>query len=319
MYEYVVESGRRGVSAIAAGLAISRTEAQDSIRRLAALRLLNEDGSGPELAVTAVSPDSAALLVAMPIENRLRQQMEEVERLRHEIEALQPLFEHRAKRGRESEGLQVLPELDDVLAMLEQQAAACREEVLTAQPGGRRSVDELTEAVERDEGMLRRGIRMRTLYQHPARFHQATAAYVERLADLGGEVRTTSATLMRLIVFDRKVALISLVDAPRGAVVVRDSSVVDFAVQAFEHIWLKADQFPVDHDREQIQTVSEDMDQTLLRLLVSGESDHAVARRLGISMRTLQRRLVKITEGLGASSRLQAGYLIHRHGLLDEQ
>ncbi|MCQ0021577.1 LuxR C-terminal-related transcriptional regulator [Streptomyces somaliensis DSM 40738] len=317
LYEYVVSTGACEVSDLPAELGVTTEAAGDSVRRLLALRLLRTE-PGAEGRVSAVSPQSAAVLAALPVENRLRRQMEEVQRLRHRIEGLLPFYERGRGGGPGSDSLQALPELDDVLAVLAHQAATCREEVLTAQPGGRRNVDELAEAVERDEGILRRKVRMRTLYQHPARFHQATAAYAERLAQLGGEVRTTSANLMRLIVFDRKTALISHVDHPRGAVLVRDRSVVDFVVQAFEHIWLKADPFPVDHDRELIQSVSEDTDQTLLRLLVSGESDQAVARRLGVSMRTVQRRLGKISEELGATSRLQAGYLIHRRGLLPD-
>ncbi|MGW7413194.1 hypothetical protein [Streptomyces sp. NPDC054863] len=315
LYESVLENGHGEVTELANKLGISYQEAESSVHRLLALRLLNAKPGAGNL-VSAVSPSSAVALVATPIENGLRRQMEEVERLRHELLGLLPLFEHRRPDG--TQPLQALPELDDVLATIEQLAAECREEVLTSQPGGRRSVEELTEAIQRDEGILRKGVRMRTLYQHPARYHQATAAYVERLTRLGGEVRTTSANLMRVIIFDRKVALVSLVGNQQGAMVIRDSSVVDFAVQAFEHIWLKGDLFPIGHDPEQIQTVSEDMDHTLVRLLVSGESDHAVARRLGISMRTLQRRLVKITEELGANSRLQAGYLIHRSGLLEK-
>ncbi|MGW9245591.1 helix-turn-helix domain-containing protein [Streptomyces sp. EN23] len=315
LYECVLESGHAEASELATRLGISRKEAESSVRRLLALRLLNAK-PGSKNRVSAVSPSSAVALVATPIENGLRRRMEEVERFRHELLGLLPLFEHCQTGG--AQPLQALPELGDVLATIEQLAAECQEEVLTAQPGGRRNVEELTEAIERDEGMLRRGIRMRTLYQHPARYHQATVAYTERLTGLGGEVRTTSANLMRVIIFDRKAALVSLAGHDQGAMVIRDRSVVDFAVQAFEHIWLKSDLFPVGHDSGQIRTVSEDMDHALVRLLVSGESDHAVARRLGISIRTLQRRLVRISKELGANSRLQAGYLIHRSGLLEK-
>jgi DNA-binding NarL/FixJ family response regulator len=53
---------------------------------------------------------------------------------------------------------------------------------------------------------------------------------------------------------------------------------------------------------------------SLIGFLAAGETDAAIARRLGITRRTLQRRLRPVLERLGAQSRFQAGVLAERAG-----
>ncbi|MGZ4485317.1 MAG: LuxR family transcriptional regulator, partial [Nocardioidaceae bacterium] len=67
--------------------------------------------------------------------------------------------------------------------------ADCREEMLTAQPKGRRPERVLAEAVQRDLDVLNRGATIRTLYQHAARHSPATREYVLQMSALGAEVR----------------------------------------------------------------------------------------------------------------------------------
>jgi DNA-binding NarL/FixJ family response regulator len=56
----------------------------------------------------------------------------------------------------------------------------------------------------------------------------------------------------------------------------------------------------------------------LLELLAEGRTDEVVARSLGCTRRTLQRRLRRIFEKLGAESRFQAGVLAERAGWIAE-
>lgn len=61
---------------------------------------------------------------------------------------------------------------------------------------------------------------------------------------------------------------------------------------------------------------SEDRDQMILSLLVAGTSDATVARQLGISVRTVERRVSQIMERLGTSSRMQTGAEAVRRNLV---
>lgn len=61
--------------------------------------------------------------------------------------------------------------------------------------------------------------------------------------------------------------------------------------------------------------ISEDMKLSIVRLLVQGLEDRAIARRMGMSLRTCQRHVSDIMDKLGARSRLHAGFLISELGV----
>ena len=55
---------------------------------------------------------------------------------------------------------------------------------------------------------LERGVDMRTLYQHTARRSKATRDHVDRILEQGAQVRTLDEFFNRLIVVDRRLAVI---------------------------------------------------------------------------------------------------------------
>jgi DNA-binding Lrp family transcriptional regulator len=57
-------------------------------------------------------------------------------------------------------------------------------------------------------------------------------------------------------------------------------------------------------------------DDALLQLLAEGLQDEAVAEKLGVSVRTVRRRVAELLEDLGARTRFQAGVQAARKGLL---
>ena len=63
-------------------------------------------------------------------------------------------------------------------------------------------------AALRDIEMLERGVKMRTLYQHSARRSSVTHKYVAAVTSRGAEVRTLDEFFNRMIVIDRRVAVI---------------------------------------------------------------------------------------------------------------
>ncbi|WP_199779853.1 helix-turn-helix transcriptional regulator [Streptomyces sp. LaPpAH-108] len=268
--------------------------------------------------LTAVSPDSAAAQTLFPREQAVSEQLIEIAEARAEMERLRPLYAAARAKWLQNNAIEILPNLRAVRGVLGELGAACTSEMLTSQPGGGRPTPVLEEAIGRDEAMLRRGIKVRTLYQHTARYNQPTVAYVERVARLGAEVRTLSDGFPRLIVFDRQAAVITLHGCPQGGVLVHDRSIVDFAVASFERAWPSAAPFTAGYQKEQVHALSTEVKQDIARLLVSGLDDRAIARRLGMGLRSCQRHIAEIMEQLGARSRLHAGYLIGRANLLDD-
>jgi hypothetical protein len=91
-----------------------------------------------------------------------------------------------------------------------------------------------------------------------------------------------------------------------GAAVVREPTLVAFLCSVFEFMWDSATPFVV--ESQKATATSDDLKQSIIRLMVLGYKDEMVARRLGMSVRTCTRHISEITEELEATSRFQAGY-----------
>nr|WSX50141.1 helix-turn-helix transcriptional regulator [Streptomyces sp. NBC_00974] len=261
---------------------------------------------------SAVSPRTAAARTLAPLALQVRETHDEMDRLRARLEALVPQYEAgSSQRDRDGvESLELITDRGVLEDLLRGFAASAECEILTCHPGGGRPPAILAEAVLRDEKMLARGVRLRTIYQHTARYSHATAAYVERVSALGSQVRTVGDGLMRMILVDRHTGLMEVHDDEKAALLVRDPSVVRFMVQAFERSWAEADPFTTTIGPDQARSISEELRQTIVRLLAEGMEDKIIARRLGMSERTCQRHIAEIMRAVGAKSRFQAGFLL---------
>lgn len=185
------------------------------------------------------------------------------------------------------------------------------EEALALQPGGPRPPEVLTSLVERDLETLRRGKRMRTVYHASTRYHQPTREYVATLARAGGQYRTLDEPYTRLIIMDRRVAVIPVADDMSLAAFIHDPGVVNYlAEEVFERMWSRALDF--EGDRAIPQQVVSRLRQTIIDLLLDGTNHRVIARRLGISERTLARHIAEMREEHQVESLFQLGYVLAR-------
>ncbi|MFI1658736.1 LuxR C-terminal-related transcriptional regulator [Streptomyces sp. NPDC020472] len=295
---------------LAAELELPLARVESAVSALLDMGLLRRT---PERAVLPVAPDEAVQRTLGPLEREMRARRQHMERTREQLMAFMPLYEShllRLTHLRQAEYVELLTDLRAVREAITELGRTCEREVMTAQPGGGRRAEVLEEAVARDEELLRRGVRMRVLYQHTARFSSGTCAYVERIGRLGAQVRTLDDEFMRMLVFDRSTAVIPVPDDPHAAVLVREPHVVAFMVGAYERLWLEALPFETEWDRQTIMDISDELKQTIVRLLTEGLTDAAIARRLGLSVRSCRRHVADVMAALGAESRFQAGYLL---------
>ncbi|MFJ3927259.1 LuxR C-terminal-related transcriptional regulator [Streptomyces sp. NPDC090022] len=312
LYAYAAERHAFGTGEATAVLG---ARAAAAITELAAAHLLQRAPDGGEDRWSAVPPRAAAARALAPLTLRVREAHDEMDRLRERMEALVPAYEAgAAQRVVSGSGrLELVTDLGAVRALIAELAASCERELLASQPGGRHPQEALEEAIGRDEALLARGVRMRTIYQHTARYARPTAAYVERVTALGAEVRTLGDALMRMLVFDRHTGLMPVPGRPGAALVVREPNVVHFMAESFERSWVSAQPFPVTVSPDQARSLSDELRRTIVRLLSEGLEDKVIARRLGMSERTCQRHIAETMRAVGAKSRFQAGYLLAAH------
>ncbi|WP_030462661.1 helix-turn-helix domain-containing protein [Kitasatospora sp. NRRL B-11411] len=320
-YSWVQEHGRLDPAALAAHLerqGLDPAGAAAALRRLADWRLIHPDPADPARG-HALPPQSAIAALAAPVEAEIQRSRAELAHRQALVSAFLPHHRQADRGAVDGTGaIEVIADLPGVQAALERASAACRSEVLTIQPGGSSRVPAAMEAgLRRDRALLGRGVRIRTLYHHTARFHGPSQAYVEAATALGAEYRTAHELFGRLIAFDRELAFLPLSDGSPGALVVRQEALLAYLCDIFEQAWTLARPFAAAAE-DGLEQVSQELDRTIVRMLAAGLKDEAIARRLGMSLRTARRHIADIMDELGAESRFQAGVAVARAGLLDD-
>ncbi|SEP97414.1 regulatory protein, luxR family [Streptomyces sp. yr375] len=283
-----------------------------AVGKLMALRLLCAS-SWEKGTLRAVPPDCARVQLVWPIVRELNRRQREMDAVREVYSELAQVYENATLHGARTSPLEVVRDLPSVRQTLTRLAAEATEEVITSQPGGARPAEALEESLARTDELLDRGVRLRTLYQHTARFSPVTTEFVQHVSQRGAEVRTQGDGFMKLLLFDGKVAVTALRDDRCGALVVRDPHVVDVMRTVFERAWTTAVPFRPRYDPVTVDQALDDIKTTIAHLLTEGLEDKVIARRLGMSLRTCQRHISDIMRRLGARNRLHLGYLLHSH------
>jgi len=188
------------------------------------------------------------------------------------------------------------------------------DEMLTAQPQTGRSAAALALATRRDIAMLERGTKMRTLYQHSARRSQMTHKYVAAVTARGAEVRTLDEFFNRMIVIDRRVAVIPNGDQLTVAVVVREPAIVAYLVDVFERAWERGRPF-ANRERAMMMEIAAEQRAMTIRMLIEGHSDPVSAKRLGVSPRTYAGYVADLKAEYEAETRFQLGYTMGSRGV----
>ncbi|MER6230214.1 MULTISPECIES: helix-turn-helix transcriptional regulator [Streptomyces] len=259
-------------------------------------------------------PPSAAL--ARLLQPLAREIDERVERTLDLTRSLAPLAA--LAHGDPHLALTVLEGPEAIRTAIHEATAQATDEVLTAQPGSTRPRTTLRTALDNARTAIARGAGLRHIYQHPARYSTQVRDYLRQVPAESLDVRTTELTVERLLIFDRRVAFIPATADRSAALEIRHPALVRYLVQVYEVLWTQATpltrQLPTTAPGVQVTAVQ----QSIARLLSQGHVDDAVARKLGISVRTCRAHIAKLMQALGADSRTHLGALIVRSGIVDE-
>ena len=278
------------------------------------LALLHPDPDDP----TWLRPVSPAVALAQRL-NPLEREITERRRMSIELaDAFEPFMALSAQATTSTNSMTVLEGFDRINAALDLATSQCRSEMLSVQPGGRRLEHTLAQALERDQQMTERGVRIRTLYQHTARHSPETLAYVARFDTAKVEYRTIDELVERLIILDETVAFIPIREDRQVALELRHPGLVRYLIKVFEFMWTRAVSLNAGAPYEPAPDGLTEVQHSIAKLLVEGHVDEAIARRLGMNVRTCRAHIAKLATALGSGSRAQLGYLIAQSGILDQ-
>ncbi|WP_447644395.1 DNA-binding response regulator [Nocardioides zeae] len=159
-------------------------------------------------------------------------------------------------------------------------------------------------------GALRSGRTARALYPVRA-LEQAPDALAER-ARMGEDIRVLAHVPTRLFVIPLTHALVP--DMPgyetAGVLAIHERALVLLLAQYVELLWDRAVPVP----ELDLRGARERSRRLLLSELAAGAADEQIARTLGVSLRTVRRRVADLMIDLGADSRFQAGVEAARRG-----
>jgi DNA-binding CsgD family transcriptional regulator len=131
-------------------------------------------------------------------------------------------------------------------------------------------------------------------------------------ADAGEQVRLLSDLPTRLMVIGTTHAVVpeplGFADEPR--LLVRQRALVEALTLLFELLWERAAPVPELEGAE----ARPDLRRFILQMLAAGRKDEQIARSLGLSLRTVRRRVADLMADLGCDSRFQAGVEAARRG-----
>ncbi|WP_142214609.1 LuxR family transcriptional regulator [Streptomyces sp. SLBN-118] len=294
-------------------LEISPHQARESVNRLCAVGVLSRTESN---LLSAVSPETAVDRLTELRLRELHKEFEHVIRSRHLVSELRTEQGPKAVAPHGVERLQSLPQIRNRIDDL---AFFAREEILSVEPHTALTPENISRARRLDQRCLRRGVRMRSVVRKEALEHPPTLDYLRELAAQGAVIRVAEDVSERILVYDRRAALVPRdpADTTRGALLAHEEGLVASIVALFEKIWDQAEDLSGSVDGQAGADDGPgpgDIERRVLQWMCQGHKDEIGARALGISIRTYRRHVAELLRLLGASSRPHAALVARERG-----
>ncbi|KAA2258826.1 MarR family transcriptional regulator [Solihabitans fulvus] len=258
---------------------------------------------------TAVAPD-------IGVEPLLQRREEELRRTRLRITELMRSY-HRGQEGAgSSELVEVVMGRDAIAGAWSQMRAGAKDQVLVFDRSPHVQSSRADDEFEFD--LIARGVVWRVIYEC-AQFRDAEAlSRISALMEAGERSAMLPQLPFKLAVVDSRWALVPMYSGAEleSALIVRPSLLLDALVATFELHWSRAMPIPDPQHALPGDVLPQHLDRDLLVLLAAGLTDESMARQLGVSIRTVQRRVRMLMDLLEARTRFQAGIQAARSGWL---
>ncbi|GAA1790814.1 helix-turn-helix domain-containing protein [Agromyces lapidis] len=178
--------------------------------------------------------------------------------------------------------------------------------------------ENVDEKVALDRGVTYKVVVEKRAFEQPGFSEMAAES-----AAAGEQIRVAESVPLRLLVTDRELALLPLVPdetggSEVGALLVRPSGLLDALLALFDLVWQQANPIHLGPDDSATRPGAglEEIDRHLLTLLQAGLTDQAIVGQLGMSLRTVQRRVHQLMAEAGVTTRFQLGSTAARRGWL---
>lgn len=304
MYDALAASGELGSGSLADACALDERSVAEALRELSVAGLVDRQGPDGQVTVRIGGPAALHGLLTKPDSSIARSL----------LEARQALDDVLGLQAAGTPGIERVTGPDVILERLRAVLSTARREVLNLQAGKVPSQAELDDAASHDFDLVRRGLVVRTVCPQYFADQEHFRAYVHLMDAEGAQTRFTDGVPHRLLVIDRRTAIVPVrPDEPRaGAVFVREPAVVGSLFQLAVTILRSG--------RPLAEVVASDkpsdLERRVLMLMSAGLTDTVSAKKLSVTDRQFRRYVARVMEKLGAQSRFQAGVKAVERGWL---
>ncbi|QKW06893.1 response regulator transcription factor [Streptomyces sp. NA04227] len=265
-----------------------------------------------------VSPEAALLRVLRHHRSLTTHYLRESRDLERALEALIDVYLPAATATRSEVRMSIASGPGELRQAVRDLFESAQETVSVMHDGPTPSLLELRRSLNEDRYLTDRGIRVRRLHLQRHALSTDAVVHFEAALESGVEVRLAPVVPMYMFIADTSMAVLPLApDEPEeGMAVLRGATLVRSPLALYEHLWQQATPFtPGVPGRDQVELTEEQI--AIVRMLAEGVKDGKIARSLGISVRTVSRKISDLMHHLGVSSRFAAGARAAQLGLLD--
>ncbi|MGC3861889.1 helix-turn-helix domain-containing protein [Micromonospora chersina] len=312
IYRQLIASRRACAAELAAATGRSDAAVRTALAGLVDRGLAGTSGGTPggDDLVFVPAPPAVALNAL------LRQRQDDLRRAESDVAALAEQY----RTADVAPGvIEVVADLDTVRRRFFQIQEAARHEVLSMVPPDLRVVPHRENTAER--ASMKRGVRYRALLDRRALTGPDMQADIRESMALGQEIRIVDAVPVKMMIVDGEIAMLPLhhdADGSPASILVYRSGLLAVLVASFEAAWERAYPLrPAPAPGEVTELTGGELGDEhmqVLALLLSGQTDQAVATQLDISLRTVHRRIRQLMNAAGVDSRVQLGWAAARNG-----
>lgn len=313
VYRTLLDEPSMASADVADQLGLSQDRIMDAMDALSDLALLRMSRTDPDQRRPVSMERGIALLI--------RRQEEELEARRRALAESRATAEQVAASAvhagrRMASGVELLLDLDEIQSRLESLGQAVRTETRSIVPT-LMPAEALEASRSLDAELAERGVQQMVLCHEHTRTNPVALAHCRWMCSIGAQIRTAPALPQRLLIYDHTAAVVPADPAnPRdGAILITAPGIVAALLDLFNRVWDNASEL-LEIPEPGADTGLTASEQELLRLLGKGLTDEAAAKRLGVSLRTVKRRMEDLMRRLEAGSRFEAGLKAGQRGWL---
>jgi hypothetical protein len=280
-------------------LAISVADAESLLQRAEANGLASHSPERPRRYIP--TPPEIA------VDFLIQEQSGIIESVRSAIPALQSLTPTAPAQSNEPELVEIITNRVALGRILEQQQRDMQSEVFAFQ----RAPELYPEGHQK---VVPKHLRIRSISDSTYISLPGRLELLRKLVELGEEARYAHSLPMKMIVWDRRIALIPLsIENQEGpALLVRGSSLLDALCALFDLMWERSAPVAFAHGAQPAEPKTNPRlskaAESLIPLLAAGLNDKVITHQGDLSKTTLNRRIAELMQAFDARTRFQLGW-----------